>query len=499
MESWQRIRHVAWQGVEPLLLIIAVYAPWALDGVPVGSRALLHGLIFLAGVLGLLGRPENASEVLPFQACERRVLWAGGLFLTYVLVSAINARAFAIVGQSDVVFEYRECISWLPHTYDLLSTVVALIKFGYIAILMFVSWKWVRHQCSPEVKSPRTKTLPGGVSRLIWVLSVSGGVMGIEAILQKVSGTNLLLFFYERHYAGHLVENRSSLGPFAYQGNGAQLLNLIWPLTIGQWWIKRRAEWKHSGVVARFGTDHHAILPVCAAVMVGAILASSSRGGIAVCILEVFAVLGYAMFADRNIPTRIRLGLASLIVAAVGVSAITGWDVALEKLLKTRKDQMGGRLEIYATARRMIPDFEPWGCGAEAAAAVSSLYSPPGENDGRNGFNKVHNDWLEARLSYGIFGYSLLLLFAGCWLLVWMSSIPKIGGTQNTYFMVISLMGLLIHAKFDMPFQNFHLHVVIAIVGTVAAYLPSPILPFVRALSDLPKLWSRQTGTRVFQ
>ena len=57
------------------------------------------------------------------------------LFLGYVLASAINARAVFHVERLD--FEYFECVSWLPHSYDRSATWFEFWEYLGLASVVF--------------------------------------------------------------------------------------------------------------------------------------------------------------------------------------------------------------------------------------------------------------------------------------------------------------------------------------------------------------------------
>lgn len=64
---------------------------------------------------------------------------------------------------------------------------------------------------------------------------------------------------------------------------------------------------------------------------------------------------------------------------------------------------MVDREAIRETAHRMIQEFDPWGSGSQTFRSLSDLYTDPVEPKWQA---FVHDDWLEAHLSYGWVGYA---------------------------------------------------------------------------------------------
>ncbi|MBU6402073.1 MAG: hypothetical protein KGS61_17280 [Verrucomicrobia bacterium] len=222
--------------------------------------------------------------------------------LGYCLVSAVNARA--TYDSARRLFEYHQCINWLPHSYDSNSTWFVFWQYLGLAFVFWAVRDWLlgktrrerrgsetgsqglgvrgqgsgvggqgaevggqrseigdqEHLIPPVEKSPiydlksEMVSLPCHLQRLLWVVCLNGAVLAMEAILQRLSGTNKLLWLHEPYW------NRdagSQFGPFAYRGNAAEYLLLVWPVCLAFWWALRRAAKLSSRSAVHAGSGPH--------------------------------------------------------------------------------------------------------------------------------------------------------------------------------------------------------------------------------------------------
>jgi O-antigen ligase len=287
--------------------------------------------------------------------------------------------------------------------------------------------------------------LPARLRTLLWLLCVNGAVLGIEAIIQRASGTDKLLFVAETH------ENREGVaqfGPYAYRSNAAQYFNLLWPLCLGFWWTLQRA----GGSRAK---THHWLL-LFAAIMAACPIISSSRGGalVAAGILVLALIyLGLTGLFGRAGDGSIRWSPVLLLLLFVLVTLSLGWYFGWSSLAP-RMEQVGegyqDREAMFEAARPMAKEFPIFGTGPGTFATVFQLYMYSTETYWPE---QLHNDWLETRITFGWLGFSLLLAALACIAVRWF--VP--GGVRGSRRIVVlgwlGLAGCLVHALFDFPFQ----------------------------------------------
>jgi hypothetical protein len=290
--------------------------------------------------------------------------------------------------------------------------------------------------------------LPERLRRLLWLLCINGTVLGVEAIVQRESGSGKLLFVVETHMNKEALDQ---LGPYAYRSNGAQFFNLLWPLCLGFWWtLHRTGGWR--------GRAHHLLL-LCAAIMAACPVISTSRGGalVAAGILILAAVLLMVtnLFARtwRLPDRRARWGTAAVLglffALALGLGWYFGWE-ALEPRMGQIPEGFQNREEMYDMARPMAGDYPIFGTGPGTFGSVFQLYRI---NDATYWPEQLHNDWLETRITFGWFGMALLLAALACVVLRWFAPGGIRGGRRFVILAWLALAGCLVHARFDYPFQ----------------------------------------------
>ena len=173
---------------------------------------------------------------------ERTLGAACALLLLYVLVSAINARATYI--PSQLSFEYRDHIRWLPHSLDSSRTWKVLWNYLALAATFWAMRDWLLGKSAAEERlSPPSIAVaslpetappfPRRLHLLLCLLALNGGLLAIEGIIQRLEGSSKLLFLvHPRVNPGAVTQ----FGPWAYRANAAAWFNLLWPVCLGFWW-----------------------------------------------------------------------------------------------------------------------------------------------------------------------------------------------------------------------------------------------------------------------
>src|SRR3974390_746801 len=201
--------------------------------------------------------------------------------LLYCLMSAINARA--TFNPITSTFEYYHCLPWLPHSFDGRSTWFAFWTYLGLACSFWSIRDWLLGKSAGEQLAAyeaetgvsgvfgghsEHRALPARLSRLLTLLTFNGGLLAAESVVQRLAGSPQLLFlgFSPIHHAGH-----PEFGPYAYRANGAEYLNLLWPVCLGSWWtIFRKA-------APAKGFRH--LLLICVGLMATAAMISARNGG----------------------------------------------------------------------------------------------------------------------------------------------------------------------------------------------------------------------------
>ena len=263
--------------------------------------------------------------------------------LGYILISILNVRA--TFNHEFNFFEYEEnYIKWLPHTYDKSATIQSFLNFLGLACCFWGIRDWLLGMTRKErmesdqpeeeaswfsEKEHTTPTIPTRLNRLLWLLCISGGLLALIGIIQRLDGTPKLLWVYERERFG---SSTRSFGPFGYRSNGATYLNMILPVCIGL--LLWALNWAKS---VKIKTGHKAsesyftlIPPIC--IMIAAPFVSLSRGGFAVMGLLLLVGICTTLFNPNLLKVRQRLSLAILITTGIGLSYYIGWEPLLQRI-----------------------------------------------------------------------------------------------------------------------------------------------------------------------
>ena len=377
--------------------------------------------------------------------------------LVYCLISAVNARA--TYRPEDFSFVYHQhFIRWLPHSLDGSRTWTAFWTYLALACSFWAVWDWLLGKSDLEQLTDYAdaegsslgplRMFPARLRRLLWVMAINGGLLGLEGILQRLEGSGYLLF---------LVKPRvnpgaeTQFGPYAYRANASAWFNLLWPVCLGFWWTLHRSDPSRRKA-------HHLLL-VCAGILAASPVISTSRGGTFIALGELVAGTAYLAGAGfflrlRDAAARQKRRAILRSVVLFGAAALTlgyalGWTN-----LKPRMARLGAdfthREDLYDRARPMAADYPVFGTGPGTFGTVFQFYRDPRRADWPA---QLHNDWLETRITFGWVGSALIAL---AFVTVLARSFVE-GGIPGARRLVtltwLALAGCLVHARYDFPFQ----------------------------------------------
>ncbi|MCS7090571.1 MAG: O-antigen ligase family protein [Verrucomicrobiota bacterium] len=456
-----------------ILCASVVFAPWALGGTPSWARLVLKVVGYTLGLLWflkkLIRRKWRYTPPRWETECERfgHAGWFGHAWsrvlgiltvatLTYAAVAAWNARA--IYEPDFGTFAYRPYIPWLPHSYDAHSSWETFTMALAMACFFWSARDWMLGQNLHDRRwirrlRPRSDTgliLPHRLRALLWVISLNGALLSAEAIVQRWSETDRLLWLVRPR---HNAVAEAQLGPFNYRSNGAQYLNLIWPVTLGLWWRLHQMDRAGSpsalrSITRRSCRVHHLLLPA-AGLMAATSVLSLSRGGAAVAVGSMLVCTGIFWTGWRHRRPAVRMGLLAFWGCAMTLALwISG--PSLEQRLEVLDDGMVQREQMYETGRAIAQDYPWFGTGPGTLGTVFQLYRKSPEDYWPA---QLHNDWLEYRVTWGRVGLALILLAFG---MIWLRYFLP-GGVITSWrlwlFYAVALGGCLVHARWDFPLQ----------------------------------------------
>jgi len=463
-----------------LLLFMVVFGPWAFGTtqpwavtVMNFTEALLGGLLVTKLLIRKVKNypaPRWDSLVLvdeikrPRSAARTAIKALGWLtfaLLLFCCLSALNAAA--TYSPEKHFFTYHKHQNWLPHSFDSTRSWAYFRLYLGLAAAFWSARDWLlgrtaaeerilRHQAEPGVP-----TMPARLRRLLWVLAVSGTLLGVEAITQRVADSSKLLFVVQPvvNQAGD-----TQFGTYAYRSNAAQYFNLLWPVCLGVWWLLRHK-----------GRRHTYFFAIAAIVMGACPIISTSRAG-AIVAVGMLAVAGI-LLVSSELRTMARHGasrrrwknLVFTIIFLVGASGL-GFYFGWEKLAP-RMDEIGGgyanREQMYADARPMAADYPVFGTGPGTFATVFQLYRISNTTYWPE---QLHNDWLETLITFGWTGLLLAMAALGC-----VAVLGLFAPRRMALVCGLALTGCLVHAYFDFPLQVHSILFLFLLLAAILAAL----------------------------
>jgi hypothetical protein len=459
---------------EGLIYAMVIFSPWAFGTTQKWSIWTMNAAGYALGVLLLVKlsvrwlkgyQPPRWEMVRP--SSQARLFTARNLvtalsiltvaILLYCFISAVNA--YATYHRYELSFDYHDCIKWLPHTFD--SNLTWPLCWSYLALAcsFWAVRDWLLGKTTSEERAAYLKSggtggagelFPARLRRLLWLLAINGGLIGLEGIVQRLEGSGKLLFFVKPRVNPDAL---SQFGPYAYRANAAQYFNLLWPVCVGFWWMLHRAR--------GFKRHAHHIILICAVIMAACPIICTSRGGAIItagilALGTVFLVATHFLFSGRPDETRrARIVTVAIVILFCASSLVIGWSLGW-KALKPRMAQLEegfeGREEMYAAARPMTADYPVFGTGPGTFETVFQLYRISTDTYWPV---QLHNDWLETRITFGWAGLTLILCALAMVLLRWFARGGIHGGRRFVILLWLAIAGCLVHARFDFPFQIY--------------------------------------------
>ena len=283
----------------------------------------------------------------------------------------------------------------------------------------------------------------------------------MECILQRIyygDYRGKLLFLIE---PGLISANLAQFGPFAYRSNAASYLNLIWPLGLGLFIQLGRENLDHGK--RRIGNGPELLLIPCTILAASGPIISSARGGALVMIGLLILVAGSLMF--MNVRSKfLRFSVSMALFVGLGTAYYLGWEKIEPRLINIFSDNMSSRTQIYETTLKMIDDYGNFGSGPGSFEAITQF-----ELGGilSRWESWAHNDYLEFYLTFGKAGGSLMcctlfFLTVSATLILFFKPQKAV-----TWFGLMSLLGVAIHAAGDFPLQTLSILIPVCILSTL--------------------------------
>jgi O-antigen ligase len=243
---------------------------------------------------------------------------------------------------------------------------------------------------------------------------IFGTALCVLDLLQQASQTRNYFWFIPSRYS-------AIFGPFAYWNNFAEFVELVLPITLWRGLGHRRPNVPYL---------------LCGALQIGAVVASGSRAGAALVIIELLTVIGLAFAKHKN--KALLIGGALAIALSVFFVYAAGFETLIEKL--QHNDLLAVRRNIDRSSLAMIQQRPLTGWGLDTYVPVYRMFAL---YDDGTFVNRAHNDWLQWAAEGGIF-FALAMVIVLAW-----SIRPAIRSGWG-----IGLIAICIHALVDYPFAR---------------------------------------------
>ena len=462
-----------------LIYLMVMFTPWAFGTTQPWSIWTMNSLAYAAGALlliklairwltGYRGVRWDLRSKAAGQGMRREAHWGRNLtralatltilILAYCLISALNARSHYL--EKDASFAYRHFIPWLPHSYDQASSWKAVWNYLALGLSFWAVRDWVIGKTSAEERVERSQLgdfrskhvtlLPERLRRLLWVLSINGGLLGLEGIIQRLAGTSHLLFLVGTRINR---EAEDQFGPYAYRSNAAQYFNLIWPACLGFWWTMQCVARSELRRAKRFGLGTHHLILLSVMIMAACPIISTTRAGAFVAVVNLLAAAAILWSAQRPHDLKAKMRILAFLGLILGFSALLGWEKLAPRFeTETFHEGLAGRNSMYDLARPMADDYPLFGTGP---GTFESLYQFYRTDPDQYWPAQLHNDWLETLITFGWLGSILIALALGIVLARWFVRGGIHGGMHLVMLIWVGLAGCLLHARYDFPFQIY--------------------------------------------
>jgi O-antigen polymerase len=250
--------------------------------------------------------------------------------------------------------------------------------------------------------------------RIRIAIALFGSFEALLSVLEQASHTGRYFWIFPSGFP-------DVYGTFAYYNNFSQLIELTFPITL--WEAVRHREIRIPYLVF-------------AALQLGAVIASTSRAGSALVLLELIVVLALAGKKGRGAISMPVVALALLLSG--GFTIVTGYHEVVQKF--HRADQLSNRRLINQSSLEMIRQrpLTGWGLGSYVPVyRMFALY------DDGTWVNQAHNDYLEWAAEGGI-PYALVMIVLVC-----CAVRPACRSAWG-----IGLLAFALHALVDYPFAR---------------------------------------------
>jgi O-antigen ligase len=270
------------------------------------------------------------------------------------------------------------------------------------------------------------------------ILCLFGFAMAAFALLQGVAPNGKLYWLRQPSMGGWIY------GPYVNHNHYAGLMELLVPVPLV------------LSLTRLTGEKERLAAGIAAAIMVGTVFLSGSRGGMLAIFVEL-VVFALVLLRLRK-SVRIAIGVVAFAVVLVSLLAWLGGKELTTRVSsiskETRTELSGGiRLSIDRDAIQMFRDKPVFGWGLGTFPVIYPQY----RTFYTNFFvNEAHNDYLQLLCEMGLLGFGTMLWFV---IVLYRSALRKIRNWTSdvsgavTLACILGCTGILVHSLLDFNLQ----------------------------------------------
>jgi O-antigen ligase len=220
---------------------------------------------------------------------------------------------------------------------------------------------------------------------------------------------------------------------------------MIWPLALAFWWALNQQRKNKIGA----GSDF--LLLLFTGLILAAPMIASSRGGVAIAAAQMLGVIAIFGYSFRKAGWWRTLLVAGLLFSVAGAASALNWKRLQARLSENTYNTLGGRTVIYENSKQILEQYPVWGTGPGTFGTIYQLYRKPEDTP----FAFAHNDFLQTQATFGRVGFAAILSMLALAFAYWFVARGIPTSELFAAFMWMSLVGCLLHARFDFPLQNY--------------------------------------------
>jgi O-antigen ligase len=410
------------------------------------ERALLAGTVLLYGIFGLL-----LFGPLAFGAVEPWSIFlmeagSASLFLVWIVKQVLEGEMkirwnplFLPMGAFGLLILVQLVFRRTAYPHDTIS--LALVYVSY-ALLCFLASQTL-------IRGSQARTLA-------MVFSLYGAALAGFALLQGISSNGRLYWIRQPRMGGWIY------GPYVNHNHYAGLMEMLVPIPLV------------LSLTHLASPRTRAVAATVAAIMVGTIFLSGSRGGMLAIIAEFIILAALLVKQKRSLRTAIGVGVFLAVV--VGLLTWVGGGELSKRIATVSSSHSEISTDVRTNIDRdgvkmfLKKPVLGWGLG------TFPVVYPQFRTFYTNFFvNQAHNDYLQLLVEMGLLGFATMLWFL---FTLYTRAIKKIGnwtaeiGGAVALACVLGLSGILVHSAVDFNLQIPANAALFYVLCTIAASEP---------------------------